>query len=355
MTDAEKESFPVSDVEEARRAIARAFPDAPVPAAADLIYDGFRDMDKPGMEVTRDRFAGKNWKSLSAEFVSKHWASYCYLSRHGYRYYLPALLAAALDAESGFDLRGSAVSSLTPSFWQFYYGPGEDPVFGEQTALFTEEQFKAVSVFLGLFLDHDPVLRFRAAQALRWGWTRVPAPALSRALEYYDILHNYSRPPFADREKRELVKMITEGFKDAPPPRREEMCSSRLGDEPAEYAMEFYGLNWRTLHPDFLNHESACMSFFPAPAFRYFLPAYMIQDLTGDTAADPVFSLTYAVSGVDHVKPELKAYNLERLSKFSASERAAIVAYLQYNARTQPHCRPGIEAALRDFWNKTGG
>lgn len=354
MTDAENHLLPAPAVEAVKHALLAAFPAGPVPAAADLIHDGFRDIDKPGMERTRERLAGKNWKSVSAGFISEHWASYCYLSRHGYRYYLPAFLLAALEQAPFPGLRSSAVSGMTPSFWQFYYGPGEDPVFAEQTALFSDDQYRAASSFLGLILEHDPRLRFSAAQALRWGWTRVASPALAAALKYYDTLHNYERPLFEDPEKRALAEAIKAGFKDTPPPKREEMCSSRQGDEPAEYAMEFFGLDWRTLHPDFLNQESACLSFFPPSAFRYFLPAYLIQDLAGDTAADPVFSLTHAVSG-DEIKPELRAYSLARLEKFNAPERAAIVSYLRYRARTEVYRRPAIEAALASFWDKPVG
>lgn len=351
MTSSENDALPAPAVAAVRRAILAAFPEAPVPAAADLIHDGFRAIDRPGMERTRESFAGKNWKSISAGFVSKQWASWCYLSRHGYRYYLPALLMAALDPAAGRSLRHSAVFSLAPNFWEFYYGPGEDPVFAEQTALFSDDQYRAAAAFLGLFLEHDPRLRFSAAQALRWGWRRVASPALAGALNYYDSLHNYQRPRFEDPEKRALAEAIMTGFKDTPPPKREEMCSTRLGEEASEYAMEFSGLDWRTLHPDFLNHESACLSFFPPPAFRYFLPAYLLQDLTGDTAADPVFSLTHAVSG-EEIKPELRAYNLARLEKFNAPERAAIVSYLRYRARSESCHRPAIEAALGSFWTR---
>lgn len=351
MTNSGNDTLPAAAAEAVRRAVLAAFPEAPVPAADDLIHDGFPGRDKPGMERTRERFSGKSWRSLPPGFISEHWASYCYLSRHGYRYYLPAMLMAALDPAAGGDLRHSAVFSLAPNFWEFYYGPGEDPVFAEQTALFSDDQYRAAAAFLGLFLDHDPRLRFSAAQALRWGWNRVPSPALSSALGYYDSLHNYERPPFEDPEKRELAEAIKTGFKDTPPPKREEMCSTRLGEEAAEYAMEFFGLDWRTLHPDLLNHESACLSFFPPAAFRYFLPAYLIQDLAGDTAADPVFSLTHAVGG-EEIKPELKAYNLARLEKFSAPERAAIIAYLRYCARTEFYHRPAIEAALAAFWSR---
>lgn len=351
MTDAETSALPAPDVEAVKGAILAAFPDAPVPAAPDLIHDGFSGIDKPGMELTRERFSGKNWRSLSAGFVAEHWASYCYLSRYGYRYYLPALLMAALDPAAGRNFRHSAVYSLVPSFWQLYYGPGQDPVFSEHTALFSDAQWLATAAFLGIFLEHDPVLRFSAAQALRWGWNRVASPALASALRYYDSLRNYQRPPFEDPEKRALAEAIRTGFKDTPPPKREEMCSSRQGDEPAEYAMEFFGLDWRTLHPDLLNRESACLSFFPPPAFRYFLPAYLIQDLAGDTSADPVFSLTHAVSG-EEIKPELKAYSLARLEKFSAPERAAVIAYLRYAAHASPYDRPAIEAALSSFWTR---
>jgi len=72
--------------------------------------------------------------------------------------------------------------------------------------------------------------------------------------------------------------------------------ASALGDEPAEYSLEFNGFDWRTLHPRFLSYYSAALSFFTDGGFAYFLPAFMIADVRGEAGnADPVFHLTHGL------------------------------------------------------------
>jgi len=331
-----------------------AFPETVPPAAADLLLPKsyFRPMDYESMNQSGEKFDGKIWQSLTPEFLANNWASYCYLSRQGYRYYLPALLMEALHTEAGQNFQHSVVFSLLPSFAALYFNSGKDQDFDEQTALFTEGQFKAVAAFLGLFFDFAPSLKFLSAKALRWGWNQVPSQALDKVLEYYKELHNYDWPQAKEPEARALVEMIKAAFEDTPVPKREEMCTERLGDEPSEYAMEFFGLDWRRLHPEFLDRESASLSFLAAPAFRYFLPAYLIYDLTEphSSQADPIFSLTWTLVGEE--KPELKAYMLKKLSLFNKQERRAIAAYLEYKAAREPSESAGIEAVLRLYWKQ---
>lgn len=352
MADKETDQLPAERAAETRELVLAAFPDAVPPAAAELLLakSYFREMDWASMKQAEEKFAGRTWKSLTPEFLANNWSSYCYLSRQGYRYYLPALLIEALRPEAGRSFRHSVVFSLTPSFWYLYYTSGKDRNFDEQSAAFTEAQSEAVAAFLGLFFDAAPRLKFNSAQALRWGWNKVPSPALAKATEYYKCLHNYDWPQTKEPEARALVEIIKAAFKDTPAPKRKEMCGTRLGDEASEYAMEFLGLDWRRLHPDFLDRENACLSFLPGPAFRYFLPAYLIYDLTDPLSAqaDPAWHLAWTPEGE---KPEMKAYMLEKLSKFNKEERAAIVAYLEYKAGRESFEPEKLKAAIRLYWN----
>lgn len=333
--------------------ISAAFTETVPPAAADLLLPKsyFRPLDWASMKGSGEKFAGKTWQSLTPEFLANNWSSYCYLSRRGYRYYLPALFMEALRPGAGHSFQHSVVLSLVPSFAALYFNSGKDQDFDEQTALFTEGQFKAVAAFLGLFFDSAPRLKFVSAQALRWGWNKVPSPALEKALEYYRRLHNYEWPQAIEPEARALVERIKAAFKDTPVPKREEMCTERLGDEASEYAMEFFGQDWRRLHPEFLDHGSASLSFLAAPAFRFFLPAYLVYDLTDplSSQADPARHLTSYLAG-ENVKPEMKVYMLKKLSKFNEQERAAITAYLEYKAAREPFEPAVIKEAIRLYW-----
>ena len=58
-------------------------------------------MRRAGEERIRRDLAGKPWQGLTAEFLEKRWASFCYLSPTAYRYYLPSLLVGALDGLDG--------------------------------------------------------------------------------------------------------------------------------------------------------------------------------------------------------------------------------------------------------------
>lgn len=354
MGNTDEQPLPPERAAEVKELILAAFKETVPPEAADLLlpknYFPARDKDQEEMRQAGERFAGKTWESLTPEFLDKHRFSYCYLSRQGYRYYLPALLMRALHPEAGHDFQHSVVFGLVPSFWYLYFTSGKDRNFDEQTALFTEDQFKAVAAFLGLFFDYAPGMRYLSAQALRWGWNKAPSPALDRVTEYYKGLHNYNWPQAKEPEARALVEMIKTAFKDTPAPKREEMCNSKQGDEPSEYAMEFFGQDWRGLHPEFLDRNSASLSFLPAQAFRYFLPAYLIYDLTDPMSAqaDPVFQLTWSLVGDG--KPELKKYVLEKLSKFNKLERAAITAYLEYKAAREPFEPEKIKDSIRLYW-----
>lgn len=344
--------FPTDRVEKVKEIILAAFPETAPPAAVDLIFPCFSEKNRESMKRTELNFMGRTWGSLTPEFLEQNWASYCYFSRHGYRYYLPAKLLRALEPQSGHSFQHAVVSGLKPGFWELYYNSGKDLLFEEHLALFSETQFKAVAAFLELFFDAAPRFKFLSAQVLRWGWDRMWTPALAKALEYYHELHNYDWPQAPKPEALALVERIKTVFKDTPPPKPDEMCNTKQGDEPAEYAMEFRGLDWRRLHPDFLNREHACLSFFPAPAFRYFLPAYLVQDLTDTLTAqaDLISQLTWTFNGKKE-KPELHTYMLKQFSKFNKAERGVITAYLEYKAACEPFQLEVIKTAIRLYWN----
>lgn len=331
--------------------IAAAFPRLPPPAPSALIGPSLGDA--AGEEAIRRELVGKPWSSLDARFVQERWASFCYLSAEAYRYYLPALLLRSLEAlPAGHALFHSTTYLLTPSAACLYFD-GRDARFESQTSHFTRRQHVAVCAFLGLGLD-TPV-RFRSAQALRWGWSQHPHPALERARALYRAFHSFQYPPSTNPAAQSLIARICSAFAETPYPGDDRLCDSRQGDEPAEYALEFRGLDWRTLHPEFLAYHYPSLSFFPDEAFRYFLPAFLRADLMAPelegtaSGAEPTFHLTHGLVASKSTAGE-RERAVRRLSRFTPPERAAIVAYLEHVAHEPESMRADIEEALQGFW-----
>ena len=361
---------------QARATIGAAFAGLPVPDPKMLIRH-LHSRDRGGEERIRKDLAHRNWQSLPAGFLESRWFSFCYLSPEGYRYYLPAALTAALDADR--TLAHSVVFGLRPSFWSLYY-EGEDRDFRAKQSAFTPDQYRAVGTFLGFAFEQKPDLRHLAAQALRWGWAALDTPALEAAQRYYHELHTYSHPEPGEPAVGALVAEIRAAFAETPYPGDHELCGSDQGDEPAEYAMELRGLQWRSLHPELLARNYAALSFLSDAGFRYFLPAFLIADLSGDESnADPVFHLTRGVSGPEGrlfdastlqlVRSTLgpaavgmfkraarkfhqidwRQYSLRRFAAFTQPERLAIIRYLEHQATDEFNAAP-VHRALEGYW-----
>ena len=287
-------------------------------------------------ERTRAAFAGKRWHDLSPEFLQKQSVAFCYLTPRAYRYYLPALLLTALDRfhEGGVH---SAVYSLLPSEYAIYYH-GADEFFEWRLKAFTPEQIKAVAAFLGLFLyeDSPTTMTFLASRVMRLGWDRADCPE-STAFRAFDWkMRHFEWPEPADPAQAQIAREIREAFAETPYPGDNNLSGSVQGDEPSEYALQFRGVDWRTMHPKFLAYNSASLSFLTAEGFRYFLPAYIIAELTDtgiESNADPVFHLTHGFATKRATdSTDWLAYRVERMAGFTHAERKAIIHYLTYVA-----------------------
>jgi hypothetical protein len=365
-------------VEQVKQEILAAFSSLKTPKPRGLL--GPSTGDKTGERQIQKDLAGKHWMDLDAKFLKGRWSSFCYLSAEGYRYYLPALLMRCLeDFSAENDLIHSTMFNLAPSYWSLYY-QGADDHFQYQTSLFSAEQYRAVCSFLGLVFDSLPHLDFLSAKALKWGWNRYEHAALSKCQEFYSALHHYQYPVSDEPQVKNLIEQIKTAFDTTPYPGDDRLCGSDQGDEPAEYALEFRGLNWRTIHPDFLAQHHASLSFFSTEGFRYFLPAYLIADLMGtDSNANPVFHLTHGLCPDYSLQAELdmKASGLlsdelvalmeeedrmdtfdwhqiavDKFSHFNHQEREAIISYLQYSTSDE-YSRDEINEALEKYWLKT--
>lgn len=364
-----------------------AFGDTSIPDSDAIVAHYHSERDQAGVERIRDALAGKHWNELSHEFLKDNWSSFCYLSATGYRYYLPALLNDCLSNwHDNNDLLHSTVFSLLPSFYYLYFD-GRDSEFETQTFTFEPRQYAAVCSFLELAFADDNY-KYLAGQALRWGWNRYEHPVHAKVREHYRAFYNYDWPPASEPVVQSLINEIYAVFAGRVYPGDSNLCGSSQGDEPSEYALEFRGQDWRRLHPDFLNRNHACLSFFTDEGFRYYLPAYIIADLHGVlTASDVLFHLTHGIIeqnkvgfssiDLDLIADEALRSQIQELAarqcaletqfenqspqydwhaiahrKFAAFtdlERKAIVAYLRHRANDEFH-RDEAEQALKNYW-----
>jgi hypothetical protein len=145
---------------------------------------------------------------------------------------------------------------------------------------------------------------------------------------------------------------------------------SSMGDEPYLVEEEFTGKsNWRELDSTFLDQApsglGSALCFLSDPAFRYYLPAYLIADINRELGrVEPVFHL---VRGFDdksrekRINPKMYGErkwsdeSTHRFSMFTQEEAKAIVAYLEWKRIASPYDRDAIDQALRNYWNERAG
>ena len=96
--------------------------------------------------------------------------------------------------------------------------------------------------------------------------------------------------------------------------------------------------------------SDAALSHFDEPFFVYYLPAYLLFAMRSCSAgwADPAESTVGSVVfSVTHRSP----YTLGRSKRFSAEERAAVIAFLELIAeKGNHHERPEAQKALELYW-----
>jgi hypothetical protein len=379
----------MKDIAAVRAQILAAFRRSHPPTAEQLIYS-YKDRNAGSANRLRAELAGKHWEELSYAFLKERWSSFCYLTPQAYHYYLPALLVTALDHFHDHDIVHSVVYGLRPSEHAVYYH-GADAQFEALLSELSSEEVASVASFMNLFL-HPPRydhMAFLTARAMRLGWGRRSSPE-SEAFQAFDReMRHFEYPIPEDPIKAALVREIREAFAETPYPGDNNLSGSKQGDEPAECALEFRGVNWKTVHPRLLASNYTSLSFLTAEGFRYFLPAYMIAELTDtgiESNADPIFHITHGFAqksqnvasrllehidttahmfegmSREHVVAMLRAqeqkqkqtdwfaYCAERMSGFTRPERKAIIHYLTYVAEEDEYEAAKIHEAIERYW-----
>lgn len=161
-----------------------------------------------------------------------------------------------------------------------------------------------------------------------------------------------------------IKALIYKAFADVEPPPPWCISSSHEGDEPEKLRQDFAEVpNWTALSSSFLDQTpdgyGSALSFFSDEAFRYYLPAFLIADLSSDLdRADPVFHLTYGLDNSASKKVNPRRYGdrtfgdraRHRFSLFSPEQCSAIAAYLRYRALSDDLAAHSIQQALDNYW-----
>lgn len=169
-----------------------------------------------------------------------------------------------------------------------------------------------------------------AAQAIVWCWSD-DRPALEVAGALRADARSYRRPPAEDATTEALVRQIEETFADTPMPAGPLLTF--IDEQGADYELELTGTAWQTMQPWLLSLNGAAFCWMSPEAFRYFLPAALRAAVLGVRGnADPDYHL---VNWMIDPRTSSKR-SRERIAAFTASERAAIVAYLRACVRYAP-------------------
>jgi hypothetical protein len=123
----------------------------------------------------------------------------------------------------------------------------------------------------------------------------------------------------------EVIRLIEDAWREVPYPGDDKIVppDSHEFDDIENY---FRGTTWRDHSPVDLRCHSAAFSFFTPEAFHYWLPAYMIAEITCPEEADVIGEyIAWALS--DHRGG--KAWPL-----FSRDQREAVAAYLRFQIET---------------------
>lgn len=348
-----------------RQAIAAAFGTLQLPQADELTTRNTaaaRDVSEA--QQVREALAGRDWQSLTPDEAKRWWNFFGYLSPQAYRFYLPALLDAAL-ARLGEDesLVHSVLYMLNPSYWHIYYR-GSDRTMARRQGTFSASQYEAVVRFLGLMFTHSSC-RGSAASALRHGWNGRPElAAYQEAMQWYREQSQWSCPS-ASAERRGLVAQIESAFAGTSCPPLADLCGSAQGNEPAELCLEMAGLAWDTIAPGYLDRNAACLSFMTPVGLCYFLPAYMRADVLGLLHTDgAVFRLTHGLSAslakdlagrmANQSPIDWAAHAQASFEPLNMEQRRAVAAYLEFARERDRAWNAGqtniIDEALSGYW-----
>ena len=166
-------------------------------------------------------------------------------------------------------------------------------------------------------------------------------------------------------EAERIKEQVRQAFANVERPKNGALHASDEGEEGRLLEADFRDKqDWRTLDGAFLDQApdgfASALSFFSPGALRYFLPAYLIADLDGQLdRVDVAWRLSAPFTDAARNAPvnprrygNLTRFDSgkERFAGFAPDEVAAIVAYLEYKAASDPGAGAAIREALANYW-----
>lgn len=176
--------------------------------------------------------------------------------------------------------------------------------------------------------------------------------------------------------KARAESAIRRAFVDVPYPGDAFLVGRFDGCEPEDSVAPFRGhTSWAAVEPALLDANADALSFFSEAGFRFFLPAFLLADLSDELErADPLFHLVHGFhdssvtveAGGERFEKHLgrsafvnprrygamrfEDYARYRLSIFAREEAGAILAYLENRAGIYVDRAEEIADAIRAFW-----
>ena len=143
-----------------------------------------------------------------------------------------------------------------------------------------------------------------------------------------------------------LVARIGAVFADAPRPADDELLHPMCADD--NDIKSLYGVpHWRDLPDAAIEYEYAALFFLGPAGFRHFIPAYMSYALRHPRSDQAVVGST--IFALRPAADDLREFTLSKFTLFDASQRAAVLAFLEAMAKLDD---PG-DATLADalaYW-----
>ena len=162
---------------------------------------------------------------------------------------------------------------------------------------------------------------------------------------------------------QQLIDKITVAFEHECYPGDDHLTDSTYGEEPAALVEEFRGkTDWQVLDSQFLDQApdgwGSALSFFSYDALRFYLPAYLIADLSGELEqSDPSIRLCMNLTAQSEGRKIAKIWGGGTLgerdrigfSRFNRQQVSVVVEYLFWRLDSGVY-NPLVEQALEHYW-----
>ncbi len=111
-----------------------------------------------------------------------------------------------------------------------------------------------------------------------------------------------------------LERKVKRAFHDVPWPSEPLTVGVGMGSEPTEVAEAFAGTHWKEISSTLVRSQPDALAFFSVPAFRFYLPGYLLLALKDREGMDVALdSLLSALAGPVHQEERMEALTGDQL------------------------------------------